>query len=137
MKINNIFYISAAQLSRETGYTPNAIRLKRKNTNWGLPEISQKRSRKLVEFNIFGYNQWCANQSKLINSISTDIIQFVLFKKFKSLYGVSIIELSHFCDYIGIEFVSLVILAPDGNKMINLDLYRKNIYSLLKFLKVI
>lgn len=130
-------YITAAQLSYETGFTPNAIRLKRRNTTWGNPEISIKRSRKLVEFNVFSYNSWCVNENPTINQISSNDIQFILFKKFNKLYGITTTELSRFCEYINISFESLVIIAPDGNKMINLELYRRNIYTLLKFLKVI
>lgn len=130
-------FISAGELSRETGYTPNAIRLKRKNTIWGNPDISVKKSKKKVEFNILGYNNWCINNNTTISNARSDVIQFILYRKFKWLYGITPTELSHFCDYVGIEFGSLIILAPDGNKMVNLDLYRKNIYSLLKFLKVI
>lgn len=135
--MNKNTYITAAQLSHETGFTPNAIRLKRRNTNWRNPNISIKKSRKLVEFNVFGYNSWCVSKNPPVEEISSDNVQFILFKKFKILYGITITELSRFCEYTNLQFRSLVIIAPDGNKMVNLELYRKNIYSLLKFLKVI
>lgn len=134
---NTSKFISAGELSRETGYTPNAIRLKRKNTIWGNPDISVKKSKKKVEFNILGYNNWCINNNTTILNASSDVVQFILYRKFKWLYGITLTELSHFCEYINITYDSLLVIAPDGNKMVNLELYRKNIYSLLKFLKVI
>lgn len=134
ININN--FISARDLCVTSGYTANAIRMKRRNTCWGDKSFSLKKNRKEVLINILEYNIWCGKNSKIKN-FSSSQIQFVKFQPFKEFYGISKVELSHFCDFQKIDYNNLVVLAPDGNILVNTLLFKEYLYNLLKFLKVI
>ncbi|MBX9866491.1 MAG: hypothetical protein K2Y14_06210 [Burkholderiales bacterium] len=127
-------FISPIELSTLTGYTTNAIRQKRRKQLWISLNVSEKDGR-AVKIKIEKFNLWCTSNAKQIK-VSTEKIQFMKFTHFFNLYGVSETQLSRFCDAAKLQYNQLVIIAPDGKKLINTIYYQENLINLLTYLKI-
>lgn len=138
--MNNIWriymnnFISSIELASITGYTTNAIRQKRRRDLWVNLQVSEKKCRD-VKINIHKFNLWCSLNYVDIK-IREDKIQFIKMSQFTKLYGVGETQLSRFCDAAKLRFSQLVIIAPDGKKLVNLIYYQENLIRLLEYLKI-
>ena len=116
--------VPAVELSDKSGYTLNAIRLKRSKTCWS--EFSKKIGNRLVLINVLSFNKWCASNYPLLK-LSTNEIQFALESRFFQLFGIKVTSLSSFSMNANISYDDLVIKAPDERRMINVTLFKKHL----------
>ena len=116
--------IPASELSDKSGYTLNAIRLKRRKSAWG--EFSRKIGKKTVLISVLAFNKWCARNYPNLK-LSTNEIQFALEKRFCQLFGIKSSLLSNFSNSTNIRYSDLVIKAPDDRRMINVVLFKKHL----------
>lgn len=120
--------ILASELSNKSGYTLNAIRLKRRKTCWS--DFSKKLGSKTVLISVLAFNKWCASNYPQLK-LSANEIQFALESRFCQLFGIKASLLSNFSANANIRYNDLVIKAPDDRRMVNVLLFKKHLYTLV------
>lgn len=120
--------VPASELSDKSGYTLNAIRLKRRKTCWG--DFSKKIGSKTVLISVLAFNRWCASNYPQLK-LSANEIQFALENRFCQLFGIKSSLLSNFSATTNIRYNELVIKAPDDRRMINVVLFKKHLGALV------
>ena len=120
--------VPAGELSNQSGYSLNAIRIKRRASGWD--GFSKKIGNRIVLIDVLAFNQWCANSYPNLKLSSTEI-QFILENRFVQLFGIKPTSLAGFCSAADLNYNDLVIKAPDERRMINVILFKANLERLM------